>query len=372
MYRLSPSKLEAKEQCPCFDYQQFVVKDDGEETPAERGTRLHKAVEDMDLSLCKDDGERRQVQMCIDYTMNMLAGNEIPPVEVWKEKELRIGLLDNGEYLTSGTLDYAALWANHATLLDYKFVRGASVSEPKDNLQLACYALGLLEACPGIEAVEAGILAPGVEWAPEPVIYMRADMPKIVERIKAVLASAEDPFKQPRSGEVCNNCTHASRCPALGKVAVVVANKIGLPVPEVFAPESIVSPRDRAIAQVLANALEQWADQVKKHNSEAAKNGVVIPGHTLVSRSGKTFIDSVSDAIEILSGTGLCPKEEVYDTCTISFAKLAKKVAEIQQCKEDKAREQLMNTLGPTVRVAPEVRFLQRKRGLDDKKLLGS
>jgi len=194
--RVSPSKLEGLEQCPCFEYESIINLDDNMETPAQRGTRLHKAVETTDLSLCLDEEERDQVQGCIDYEQSLVSAH--PNGRILREQ--RVTVPD----LTYGTLDFCLIDGADAWVVDYKFVRTLSLSTPGNNFQLACYATGLLHKRPrSLQRVHATLLAPAIRFAPDPHTFTRDDIPVVEARIRSVIQAANDQFKKPTPCDMC-------------------------------------------------------------------------------------------------------------------------------------------------------------------------
>lgn len=360
--RYSPSKLEALEHCPCFEYEESPdnERDDNNETPAERGTRLHKATETADLNLCLDDDERRQVQTCLDYTDSVIAAagsdNNGRPIKILREAKVIV------PDLTYGTLDFCAVGRTKAWILDYKFIRTPSISLPQFNLQVNTYAAGIFYRFKRVQEVSGNLLAPALGSVPDAAEIHRDDVPDIEGRIKSVIKNANDVFKKPTPCDLCSKCANAGRCPALGTTAVAMARSIGLPVPAQFSPEMSTSPRDRAIAQVLASALEQWAEQVKKGNNLWGANGGELPGHIRVKRAGRVSVSNGRRAIELL-GT-LVPHDALMEACSVSLKTITDYLMETGAMKREEARERIMDVLGEVAQRGPEIEFWQRQRNV--------
>lgn len=370
--RLSPSGLQAKASCPCFDYRELTdVDGDSGETMAERGNRLHKAVATEDLELCKTDDEREQVQLALDYTRSLIAGAGNNAI-VLREQHVDIPSLDGG------TLDFAVIKDATAWLVDYKFIRTSSVVEPTQNLQLRAYAMGLFLAYPEVQEIKAAFIAPGMGYAPDPVVYSRTDLPVFLAEIERVRAEVDNPFKKPCTGEYCPDCANAARCPALCAVAIGVSKgPLGLPVPDNFEPGRMVSPRDRGIGHLLAAALENWADQVKKNNNAAARAGEQVMGHRIVSRSGGLVIKD-HRAVYVNMQTApdnlrLAP-DEIVDAMTTTPKRLADVIATKYGLTGKEANEILKEWLEAQglVERAADVVYLMRVKGQDTNQLLSS
>lgn len=364
--RFSPSKLEALEKCVCFDYQDFTDIDDNGETPAERGTRLHKIMETGDLSLCKTDAEHDECNTCLLVIEGMVKENKVPPKRL---NELHVSVGD----LTYGTLDLALIFEDRAVVIDYKFVRSiAAVSDPSENLQCQTYAAGLFEAYPQVQSCAVGIFAPSIAWFPPRHVYTRNDVETLIKpRIRKVIERAGDPFKVPTPCDMCSNCANASRCPALTKDAVVVANGIGLPMPSEFAPDKLVTANDRAKGHIIARALANWADQVLSNNNEYAKQGGELPGHTKVSKPGNLVIKNPQAAWEVLHDQGILTESQLKECMSLKVAPLTEKLAEVREVEKKDARGMLEEILGEyCVRGKDIVYFMRKKSAGSDREIL--
>jgi hypothetical protein len=318
-------------------------------------------METGNLELCRDEDERRACGDTMVLIEGRLKARETPKSVL---KELEVSVKD----YTWGTADLVVLWEHDAELWDYKFIRGVTVSEPKDNLQLRLYAAGVLEAYPEIESVTAGLIAPFLDWMPEPCVYTRDSLNDTYELLKTLLATINDVFKKPRPCDLCQVCANAGRCPALGVTAVTVASGIGLPMPSVFAPEAVVAPEERAKAQVVARALTNWSEQILKANNEYLRGGGELPGHTVVKRKGTAKIGDIGTALDILRVH--MSAEQILATATLSLPKLAEALALMNSQSKDDSRAYLDDILKDVVVRGPDVVYAQRKKGSSDSQIL--
>jgi hypothetical protein len=351
--RYSPSKLEALEQCPCFEYTQMETKDD-EESPAERGTRLHKLVETGDPQYVKDAEDKDLHQKVLDLMIGMHAKHSEPVVE---HDELKVTLKD----LTYGTADKILIWPaiKKAILIDWKFIRGRSVSEPADNLQLQCYAGGLLEENPELDEVETYLAAPQIDWLPPAHTYVRADLPLIRDRVEKITMACADPFKKPILCALCDKCANASRCPALGQTALTVVSGLGLPMPESFAPESLSTPEDKAKGLIIAKMLKNWGEQVTKLVNGWVRDGNDLPLHSTVNRKGNMKVDDVEAAVVAMRA--LLTDSEILGAMKMSITKITAAVADKEGKKT--ARDTVETTLSGLISRGPDVVYALRKKG---------
>lgn len=352
--RFSPSKLEALEQCPCFEYTQTETNDD-EESPAERGTRLHLLVETGESQYIKDEEDKELYNKVQQLLMGMRAKHGESGLD--ERTELRVELED----LTYGTADKVLIWRKlkKAILIDWKFIRGRSVSEPADNLQLQCYSGGLLEKFPDLDEVTAYIAAPQIDWLPEGHTYTRDDLPVIRSRVEKVVADCADSFKKPRPGDLCSNCANAARCPAMGQTALTVVSNLGLPMPTAFAPDSLTTPEDKAKGYIVAKALKNWCDQVTKNVNAWMREGYDLPGHSKITRKGNMRVTDTEAAVVALRSK--LDDSEILGAMKISLKKITDAVA----AKEGKktARDTVENLLTGLTDRGPDVVYATRKKG---------
>jgi len=349
----SPSKLEGLEACPCFEFKPFE-NTPGEETAAERGTRLHKAVQFETVTDCRDEEEREQVESCIAFTRNLAEGS----AETLKEWRLEI------PGLVRGIADAVICWPKKAAVLDYKFIRTDSVSDPETNLQLACYASALFSVNGEWEEVHCHIFAPGIHFAPPPKVYRREDLPRILSRIKAVIDEAGDPFKTPRAGEQCKRCLHASRCPALGNVAVTVGKKLGceIALPENLTAQALTTPEVRGTIQGLSDFLSEWCEEIKKSNTGALKAGMDIPGLMLAKRSGSLKVADAASLISRITTGGIAKLCDVLPLVKISVADLSTLYKTHLGCTAEEARDRLVQDTEEFLERGPDIYFLGRRK----------
>lgn len=359
---VGPSKLESFEACPCYDREPYEEKDDQEETPSERGTRLHEAVEKEDITLCRNDDERQLVQLCIDSgrVLFLSAGEG---AEVLREVEVSIPDPENPEeVLTWGTADWVLMYPGRrrARLRDFKFIRTPSVSAPEKNLQIRAYGAALLCQFPELEQVEADLIMPEFNHLPDAVVLTRADIGPTQQRIKAIRVLREDPFKEPTPCEYCTMCVHAGRCPALGKLAVRSSRALGLPIPESFAPGAPRTPHERSLAFLIAQMLEQWAAQVKQHTNDYGKTdpNAALPGYKWMQRKGNPKVLNTAGAKTRI----LLSDPDFLECCKVSLTALAAKYAEVHGLSQKEARLRVDEALKDVIVRGADVAFWQRAK----------
>ena len=366
-HRYGPSTLDSLSKCVRFKYKEC---DDG---AADEGTMLHAAFETGNLSGL-DEEQARCVTTIRDYVEALKFENGMTPADWEDHAELEVEL----KGLTFGRADRMLLCRKLGILhvIDAKFVRTESSSY---GMQLRTYGAAYAELLNSeypdtVKTVVTHVVAPRLGPS-EPVSYDAGLLIKDVRQfIESLYARIEDPFEQPSPHEdLCAKCARASRCPALGKAVVQVSRAMGLPMPETFAPESLVSVRDRAVAHVLAGALENWAEQVKKGNTEFVASGGEIPGFKVTRRSTGLRVpkERTRDALNAIEKTFGIPKDDLLGYCSVTLGDVVKGVAFSEGLPEAEAKERVRVALGDAA-LEGSCTFLQKEKRISDAALLGS
>jgi len=304
---LSPSKLAtSKNSCPCFK--------ESESWGAEyknAGTNLHEYSADRAKPL--DDlspDAQALVQFCRDFEDTTRAAVDIQ----FEKHEFKIPATDRHP---RGTADWVFVTRDGACyVIDWKY--GQQPVPAEDNEQLRCYALmvyleygrlrGDLPALPEIKSITVGIVQPAL-GSSELVELPMSELPAIESEIREINDRVVNPVKLPDASnpDVCRRCEYLHQCPAVTKGVALATHAFGLPMPENFDPGSLVSDRDRIIAQDLGAILSAWADQVKERNKEyAIANGGTIGGiWNVTTRSNGVEITDVGQFAEALVQEGL-------------------------------------------------------------------
>lgn len=329
--RLSPSKLENVSICPCFQYKEL------EGDVAQEGTDLHTALE-----TGSDDGMTPEQIMQLDFVRTYVSNIKAGIPNCVELREVKVELKD----LTYGFADIVLMGGDELHVMDAKFGRkGATHAE--DNFQIQTYVAGLLEANPQVTKAYGHIIAPRADGITQG-IFDRSIIEQVRTRIEELYKVYDDPFKKPGCDpDLCPMCANAARCPAMGTAVATVSRGIGLPVPEVFAPEAIVSLEDRALAHTIATALENWAEQIKKNNTQFVLNGNEIPGFKLVDRSTGYRVprENTITAFHTLNAAGY-GEEALHSAMTVSIPELAKTMADIRGTDEAEEKTKVINALG--------------------------
>ncbi len=329
--RFSPSKLENLENCPKFEYASSDVL-------ASEGTMLHEATEKRNLAGL-DAEQKTAVESCLAY-VDVLAA-KMPGGIILQEE--RVELAD----LSYGHLDWAVIFPNkEADVVDFKFGRG-EVSSAQKNLQIRTYAAALMEMRPELEKVRGHIVQPRVgtpNWAE----FDRSVVAEVRARIELVYQRSGDPFSAPTTGDHCEKCQWAHKCPALKPGLVSLAETFSMPVPDVLLGKLEPTPEDRAKLHVLATLLEKVAEQWKKNNSEAFfEKGIQIPGLVVRERSSGPKVPSgnMVAALGKLRDAGYASEDQLIGCLSLSIPELCRQMTEIRGSTEREERAQVLELL---------------------------
>lgn len=384
--RYSPSKLDSLARCVRFRY---IEREDDS---ANEGTLLHEACERESLEGLNEE-QRNAVTTVIDYVRVILSTEGGP--ENWHDlREVRLRLGD----LTYGHADRVLIHKEKpiAHVMDWKFTRiagdhtfqvktygaalvseinGGVMSPIRDRVRHTTFVfenapIPTTLPCPELETVTTHVVAPRLH---EPTVreYTASVLyDDVVATIDKLYARIDDPWTPPAPGEgLCDLCARAATCPALTAVVLATAPQIGLPLPSAFAPEAMTTVKDRAIAQVLAGALENWADQIKKNNTAYVEAGGQIPGFKMVERSTGMRVDQgrMGEALDLAAEK--YGREAVQASVSLSISKLAKNVSEVTGSPESQIKGEIQELLGERI-TEGQTRFLMKTKRTSDAALV--
>lgn len=337
-----PSQLRSGELCPRFVYNEMR-----DTTAAEKGTRIHKAIETGSYDSLVEEEKDIAVD-CLEYL------HSLPPV-LEAHHEVRM-TRDN----VQGTADYVAKVTETGLyrLMDWKTGR-LTVDEAKDNVQMQAYVWMAFQEFPDASRFEVHIVAP--KGHSSSAIFTREDEKMIHLRLLAIIARLEDAEQKPTPcEEACQWCGGKANCPAL--TAIAIRQGTLLPVPMSMPEGGPLTPDYRSKLQVLACLLEDWCTQVKRANVKAVvEDGVVIPGFVVRSRRGNAQIMDMVEAARLLREEGLSDTS-ILNACSISLTKLAD-IYEAEKGGGKKASRQLLDEkLNSVMAHGESVTWLQREK----------
>ncbi|MFA7121347.1 MAG: DUF2800 domain-containing protein [Bacilli bacterium] len=363
-----PSSLDALSKCVRFKY------GDSDADAAFEGTLMHAACESGDLSGL-DEEQRGCVESARRYAESLKwTGGSSP--EAWEEmNEASVEL----EGLTHGTADKLLLNRGTGRLIvvDYKFTRRDS----DHTLQLKAYGAGAAESLnrdyPGlVKTVECHVCAPRLGEIADPAVFDAGDLVREMRaEIAALYERIENPWTPPEPhADLCCKCARAAGCPALSGAAVSAGRGLGLPLPSRFEVGSDAPPKDRAVAQILAGALQNWAERVKKANAAFALAGGQVPFFRLVRRSTGLRVPKEKTPAAAAALKSAFPKladDALAKCCTLTVGDAARAAAEAHGMSAGEAMERMRDVL---TGIAQEgfSEYLQAEKRAKDTELLGS
>jgi len=273
--KYSPSKLSQVELCPGS-----VVMQEGLEekiTPSvEEGKLLHLKMEEYfsNRGINKDGLTEEQISLlnyCYSVVMEKLKlfQESNGSISILKEQKIDIA---NG--LTYGHIDLALIGEKEAVLFDYKFGY-AEVIDTENNLQTACYAVGLYELY-GIENILAVIIQPRINKVSE--FNFNKDRllsaKKIIIDIISSVENSEEVVLRPGEKQ-CKYCRAISFCPAVKKSSFEIVKS------EDFIPS--LSPEKISILLDKFPIIEKFIKNIKDYAKNIIESGVEIPNYELSS-----------------------------------------------------------------------------------------
>lgn len=378
--RYSPSKLQSKEKCPRFDYQQEEPGDVNE--AAEEGTLLHEAYETGDMTGLNEE-QKAQVEKVLQFTETLTAGLDPGEYTVFNEIKLEVpGLtFGYGDRIICIKDKSDGSRYSEAHVVDAKFGRKGA-DEANNNVQIMCYSGGLLfglaylddKSDPvklNIPVVHGHIVAPRLDLVTS-TTYTAEDEPRILGRIEKILEQAANPFSQPKPDpDLCTLCQWRASCPAVNSLVVKTAEAQDL-IPSIVDPTQLefASPEDKSKAYALAQILAAWSDSARKVITQAVLNGEDIPNYQRMKRAASAKITSTSEAIAMLQGS--VPEHVIHEASTISITKLVNAYSEHTGETKKSTKEFVEDILAPVIDRGPDIVFLQRKRGVSEKDILSS
>ena len=200
----SPSRLQQLKECPGAARMQDGL--DEIKTPeADEGTMLHERIVTRNLDGLTAEQESL-VQQCLDFMQSKMTEGMVKILQ-----EVRLDIKgDDDMLLTYGTADVVILFADHAVVIDWKFGR-TPVTEANRNLQLASYALGVMQKF-GVRSVTVIVFQPRIHAVTE---YTFTKPEAILHNITRVIAAAKDPERLVlHAGDACRYCLAKPNCPA--------------------------------------------------------------------------------------------------------------------------------------------------------------
>ena len=305
---------------------------DGTSAAAEKGTRIHEALEVRDPSALHDEEE---LQIYEQIVADEKAFNESffgeDPFEELNEIQVHVELQGTE---TWGTCDRFLVSNDKAVMADYK--TGISkIDSPRDNWQAKAYTLGAFQAYPEVNEIDFVFYIP-VRNEVLHDKFTRDDVESLTKELSDVIKRGEeirpkwDKGGQPDMDDLsptvnCRFCRHEEHCPALGGMAVEVASRVSKTIP---ITADISDPDDPEVLEQLyavAKIVTNWAAQIKSKAIAKAKEGVEFPTLRLKSMGAPKRCTNNTELIRIAEDFDLTA-EDVLHIASIPLKKLADEI----------------------------------------------
>lgn len=307
---------------------------EGTSAAAEKGTRIHDALEHRDPTSLEDEEEVAMYEQLLadeEEFFNMVFPNATPEIH----RELKLVLELDCKTLTFGTADIVAYHDNIGLCADYK--TGISkIDDPRDNFQAKAYTLAVFQKFPDLAEIHFAFLVPqrdGIQYGK----FDRSEMEDLRKELSDIISKAEKvrPLWENGAPEMddlnptvnCRFCRHEERCPALGHLVVEVAKRYR---PDLL-PEGSIAGSDIEDIEVLdklvtvAKIAEAWAGSIKHKAMQRALAGEEFPTH---------YLKKMGSAPKVLDKQGLrglaekhgLSEDDVFDACSLTLKPIVDKL----------------------------------------------
>lgn len=321
----SPSSLKYVANCPAYKGR------DGTSAAAEKGTRIHEALEVRDPSALHDEEEvaiyEQIVEMEAAFMANFAAVEE-------EHNEIQVDV-DLGETETFGTCDRFLVLEGgaDAVMADYK--TGISlIDPPENNWQAMAYVVGAFQRFENIQNITFVFYIPLHHDSPFHT-FTRSELPALQKKLMDVITAAERIRPKWENGapeleecnptQYCRFCTYEDRCPALGGLVLDVVQQVEPTTDVALDINNLDDPANLSKLYNIARTVENWAARIKQRTVQAAKEGVPLDGLRLKSMGKTRRVNDNQQLYNIADSFGVT-SEELLAAATFSVSKTAKLV----------------------------------------------
>lgn len=331
----SPSSLKYVAACPGYKGRS------GTSAAAEKGTRIHEALEVRDPSALHNEEEHEIYEQIIKDEDKFLKGiiGDAPKEEF---NEIVVDVALDGTS-TFGTCDRLTTYGgNKAVMGDYK--TGVSViDEPTENWQAKAYAVGAFQLYENLEEITFVFYIP-VRGETLSGTFKRKDVPEIIEELSQVIKKGEQVRPEWDKGvpdlddldpnSNCRFCAFEEKCPALGAIVVEIASRVT----DKFIPKGdIEDPEDPETIEQLWNVakiVSNWATKIKAKAIDMAKEGCEFPSLKLRSMGSPRKCKDNQKLLEVAENFDVS-QSEILELANLPL----KKVADIVGSKAPKGEK---------------------------------
>ena len=321
----SPSSLKYVAGCAGYDGRS------GTNAAAEKGTRIHEALEVRDPSALHDE-EELEIYEQIVQEEDSFNKSFFGDLEYEELNEIQVHV-DLGDTSTWGTCDRFLVAGDKAVMADYK--TGISlIDSPRDNWQAKAYTLGAFQAYPDVQEITFVFYIP-VRNEVLHDTFTRDDIAGLTKQLTEVIKRGEkirpkwdggSPDLEELAPSVnCRFCKHEDHCPACGAIAVEVASRLSMLPSKDIDIENTEDPVVLELLWVVAKVVTNWATRIKQKAVDLAKEGLEFPSLRLKSMGSPRKCVNNKKLMEIAEQYDL-PQKEVLELARLPISAIATEV----------------------------------------------
>lgn len=305
----SPSTLDKRRLCLNYTPSPFSTN-----AAAEKGTRIHEALDIEDPSGLLTDEEVELYEKCLKYQ------NETIPEDYTIIKE---PLLETGRESTWGYADLTAHNPEKTIGFVEDWKTGYNlVNPPEDNFQAISYTLGMFNKYPDMKECGTSFYFPALEVDLQ-YTFKREDFfnNQVVKLYKLLddLERDDNPYTPHPSA--CEYCAIKATCPAMNNTNHSL-------LPEVFepnlSPEEINDPEKIQAIYYALPTMKAWIKAFEQHVIEVRKDND-LEGIDLINKSGSTSIEDLDSVLDLAKEYGVTD-EEIHEVIKINLGDIEKLV----------------------------------------------
>lgn len=315
----SPSTLNNVEWCPSYRGAQAAQVH--ERTTA--GTRAHGVADTGEDDRRLSDDDAAHAASCLDFVQQRrlllqedadrakgeaVMKKGVHPLTdlftVSELKELYLPIDDlkfpDCESTTAGYFDCLLLSYDrkYAEGFDWKFGRWP-VEDPKSNLQVISYVLGMFKKFPELEMIRFWIKQPLLDVVKD-AVFTRAEVGALYLRVQVVVARAREARTKGDFATanpavpICQFCAELGRCPKVAEFACKVGAKFHpLAIPADITPSMLHAPDAAALGLNLAAVLKVWCEAFRRQVTDRIlrREMDMPPGQKLQTMRKRELVD---------------------------------------------------------------------------------
>jgi len=333
----SPSSLKYVAKCPAYEGRS------GTSAAAEKGTRIHEALEIFDPSALHDEEELEIYEAIVKMEKDFLS-NFSAIAEEHNEIQVDVDLTGTK---TFGTCDRFLILEGGKTAIMADYKTGISIIDPPHkNWQSKAYVVGAFQLFPDIDQIDFVFYVPMHDACLHSTFY-RADLDRLVEELSEVIRNGErvrpkwktgtPAFDDCNPSDNCRFCKHEDRCPALGYMAVDIKNKFTDSLSDID-PNALDDPEQLPKLFQIAKIVENWAQTVKAKAKQHMLDGDELVGLKLRSMGQSKKCSDNETLVKLAKQFGV-ESDMLIDEASFPLTKIAKIVAE--QAPKEKRKEKM-------------------------------